>query len=162
MSVRVDWSLRHTCVVLPLLLKAFRGLLPLTVGRNNLFGNREATGKKVRLFTWTESWQFWELDCFCIFRDWKRRETCFIVLNTEYMSMYHVCAWCPWRSEKGVGSLRTVVTDGCETPCGCLLGNEFESSIGANALDYWARKCIFGKNFMCSQFASAVFSILAK
>lgn len=36
-----------------------------------------------------------------------------------YIYVCVLCAWCPWRSEKGVGSLRTIVRDGCETHCGC-------------------------------------------
>jgi hypothetical protein len=30
-----------------------------------------------------------------------------------------LCIWCPWRSEKGIESLGTRVTDSCELPCGC-------------------------------------------
>lgn len=26
-------------------------------------------------------------------------------------------AWCPWRPEEGVGSPRTIVTNGSEIPC---------------------------------------------
>lgn len=33
------------------------------------------------------------------------------------MSMYHVYAWCPVRTEEGAGSLETRVVDPCELPC---------------------------------------------
>ena len=35
------------------------------------------------------------------------------------LSMYHVCAWCLWWPEEGIGSPGTGVTDSCELPCGC-------------------------------------------
>lgn len=33
------------------------------------------------------------------------------------MSVYHVSAWCPLRTEEGAGSLETRVVDPCELPC---------------------------------------------
>ena len=41
------------------------------------------------------------------------------------MLAYHVCAWCPWRLGKGIGSSTTGVTDSCEPSCGC-----WESNLG--------------------------------
>ena len=40
---------------------------------------------------------------------------CMIVLFM-CISLYHMCAWCLWRSEEGVGSLGTGVVDECELP----------------------------------------------
>ena len=34
-----------------------------------------------------------------------------------YMYVYHVCAWCPWKSEEGVRSPETGVMDSWEPPC---------------------------------------------
>jgi E3 ubiquitin-protein ligase NEDD4 len=39
------------------------------------------------------------------------------------MSVYHVHAWCPQKSEKAIRSPGTVVTDCCELPCGCWKSN---------------------------------------
>jgi hypothetical protein len=37
-----------------------------------------------------------------------------------FMYVYvHVCAWCPWMPEQGVGFPGTGVTVDCEMPCGC-------------------------------------------
>lgn len=35
-----------------------------------------------------------------------------------YMYVYHVCIWCPWRSDVCVRSLGIRVMDGCKSPCG--------------------------------------------
>jgi hypothetical protein len=35
------------------------------------------------------------------------------------MYVHHVCASYSWRSEKVIKSSGIVVTNGCETPCGC-------------------------------------------
>lgn len=35
-----------------------------------------------------------------------------------YLYVHQVCAWIPQRSEKGIGSPKTEVEDGCESPCG--------------------------------------------
>ena len=32
--------------------------------------------------------------------------------------IHHLCAWCLWRSEEGIGSPGTKVTDDCELLCG--------------------------------------------
>lgn len=37
----------------------------------------------------------------------------------EIMYVHHVCAWCPWRSEEGVGSPGPGVKDGYEPLFGC-------------------------------------------
>ena len=50
-----------------------------------------------------------------------------------YMSMYHMHAWCQ-RSEEGVGSPGTWVTDGCEPPCRCWEPNQDPTSV----LNHWA------------------------
>lgn len=35
------------------------------------------------------------------------------------MSVWHMCTWCPWRSEDGIGRFpETGVRDGCELQCG--------------------------------------------
>lgn len=34
--------------------------------------------------------------------------------------LYHMCAWCPWRAEEGIGSPETRVADSCELPCWML------------------------------------------
>lgn len=34
-------------------------------------------------------------------------------------SVYHMSVWYPWRSEEGIVSCETGVTDVCETPYGC-------------------------------------------
>ena len=39
-------------------------------------------------------------------------------VNFMYVHVY-MCAWCPNKPEKDVGSPRTEVTDGCELLCGC-------------------------------------------
>ena len=39
-----------------------------------------------------------------------------VVVLLAGMSVYHVCAWCLWRPEEGVG---TKVTDSCKQACGC-------------------------------------------
>lgn len=46
---------------------------------------------------------------------------CFTCINVlpVYMWVYRVHAWCPQRSENGVGSPGTKVTDSCEVPYGC-------------------------------------------
>lgn len=39
-----------------------------------------------------------------------------------YVSVHHMCAWCPQRSEESVGSPETGVMDNyesCKAPCGC-------------------------------------------
>lgn len=36
----------------------------------------------------------------------------------DCMYVYHVHAWCPWKSEEGSIFPRTRDTDGCELPCG--------------------------------------------
>ena len=50
------------------------------------------------------------------------QNVCFIYL-CEYLaawvSLCHVCAWCPQSSEEGMGCSEAEVTDGCEPPCGC-------------------------------------------
>lgn len=33
------------------------------------------------------------------------------------MHVLHVCAWCPQKLEEGIGSSRTGVMNGCESPC---------------------------------------------
>lgn len=35
------------------------------------------------------------------------------------ISVYHMHAWCPQRSEEGIRSPGTGVPDNCELPCGC-------------------------------------------
>lgn len=35
------------------------------------------------------------------------------------MYVHHVCAWCPQRSEDGIRSLGTGVTEGCKPSFGC-------------------------------------------
>ena len=35
-----------------------------------------------------------------------------------YMSVHHMCAWCPQKPEEGVRSPGTGGTDGCELLCG--------------------------------------------
>ena len=34
-----------------------------------------------------------------------------------------MCAWCPWKPEKGIGFPGTEVTDDCDPPCGCWESN---------------------------------------
>jgi hypothetical protein len=41
---------------------------------------------------------------------------CISVLSA-CMCMFHVHDYCPWRLGKGIRSLGTGVTDGCEPPC---------------------------------------------
>lgn len=42
----------------------------------------------------------------------------YLSILSACLYMHHVCAWCPVRSEGGVGSPQTGVTDGWP-PCGC-------------------------------------------
>lgn len=35
----------------------------------------------------------------------------------------HVCVWCPQRSEGGIRSLGTEISDVCKPPCGCWVLN---------------------------------------
>lgn len=35
-----------------------------------------------------------------------------------YISVHHVCIWCPWRLEEGVISTGTGLMEGYEPPCG--------------------------------------------
>lgn len=42
---------------------------------------------------------------------------CDVLLPCMYMCQTH--AWCLWKSEEGIGSPETGVTDGWEAPCGC-------------------------------------------
>lgn len=35
------------------------------------------------------------------------------------ISVHHMHALCPWRSEDGIESSGTGLTDGCDPPCGC-------------------------------------------
>jgi hypothetical protein len=45
-----------------------------------------------------------------------------VVLNT-CMSVYHLCAWNPRKPEEGIGSPGSIITEGCEQPCGCWESN---------------------------------------
>lgn len=36
-----------------------------------------------------------------------------LVIGSERMSVYHVCAWCPWEQEEGIGSSGTAVITSC-------------------------------------------------
>lgn len=42
-----------------------------------------------------------------------------VVVLPVCMSVLHMHAWCLRRAEKGIGSLKTGVTHGCELPFGC-------------------------------------------
>lgn len=48
--------------------------------------------------------------------------------------VYHVCAWCPRKSEKDIRSPEIGVTGVCEMPCGWVLGIEPWSSLRAVVL----------------------------
>lgn len=39
-----------------------------------------------------------------------------VCLFVRINALHHLCVWCPWRSEEGIESLETRVTDGCEPP----------------------------------------------
>lgn len=41
------------------------------------------------------------------------------------MSVHHICAWCLWGSDEGVGPSGTGITDGYELPCLCGESNQF-------------------------------------
>lgn len=55
---------------------------------------------------------------FCLF-DFCFRFNYFVGILLTCMYVYHICTWCPWRSEKGVGSLETRGSDGFHLPRGC-------------------------------------------
>lgn len=52
--------------------------------------------------------------------DFSFRFTCLICMNVFliFMSVYHMCAWCLKKSEKGIKSPKTRDLGGCEPPCG--------------------------------------------
>jgi hypothetical protein len=59
--------------------------------------------------------------------------------NTTRHAMYvhSVCSWCQREPERGVRSPRTVVTNGCESPCGCWELNLGLLLLQAPNLSYW-------------------------
>ena len=64
------------------------------------------------------------------------------------ISVHHVCSWCPWRSEEGVGSLGTEVTDACETPgmWWKLSSARAMSTLNCGAIFLAHNSCLFVKN----------------
>lgn len=54
------------------------------------------------------------------------------------MYMYHACAWHHWRSEGGIGSPKTRVTDDCKPPCVCWELNLGSSALATSALNHGA------------------------
>lgn len=55
---------------------------------------------------------------FCLF-DFCFRFNYFVGILLTCMYVYHICTWCPWRSEKGVGAFETRGSDGFHLPRGC-------------------------------------------
>jgi hypothetical protein len=53
-----------------------------------------------------------------LLRVFLERFICFIVL-LECVSVYHMCAWCPWKSEEALGSPWTGIMDTSEMSRGC-------------------------------------------
>lgn len=45
---------------------------------------------------------------------------CMDVWPACYACVHHLCAWCMWRPEEGIGAPGTGVTGAaCKPPCGC-------------------------------------------
>lgn len=67
-------------------------------------------------------------------------EFCFMCISVlpACMSMHHVRAWCPQRSDEAIGSPGTGVTDGCELPRGYREPNKPWTMQGQHGSSCWA------------------------